>query len=155
MKTVSRREAMKLAVTAGAGALAAEAASAPPAPPKKPKVNSEPPVESTATAESNGARELFAVVDWKGKLVRGLHAVSARSLGVGYYEVVFDRDVRRGAYVATTGGHGYTGIPLAAIANVMGRANNPRAVFVFVSDLTGAPLAAAFHLVVICPEGFA
>jgi hypothetical protein len=98
---------------------------------------------------------LFAVVDWEGKLRRGLHAVSAKRLGLGYYEVVFDRDVRRGAYVATTGGYGYEGVPPSAIANVMGRASNPRAVFVYVSDLTGSPLAAGFHLVVICPEGFA
>jgi hypothetical protein len=158
METVSRRDAMKVAatvgITAGTAALAAASAAAE-APAKKPKGNSEPTVASTATAESCGARELFAVVDEKGTLVRGLHAVSARSLEPGCYEVIFNRDVRRGAYVATTGGHGYVGVPVAAVANVMGRANNPRGVFVFVSDLTGAPLAATFHLVVICPEGFA
>jgi hypothetical protein len=155
MNPVSRRDAMKLAATAGAAALAASAAAAADPPPKKPTVNVEPPVEGVTTAESYGARELFAVVDWEGKLRRGLHAVSATSLGTGYYEVVFDRNVRRGAYVATTGGPGFQGVPPAAIANVMGRANNPRAVFVFVSDLSGNPLAAGFHLVVICPEGFA
>jgi MscS family membrane protein len=53
------------------------------------------------------------------------------------------------------GGGGNAGIPVAAIANVMGRASNPRGVFVFISTLTGLPLAAPFHLVVICPEGFA
>jgi hypothetical protein len=152
---LNRRQAMKLAATAGAVALAGTAAGADDPPPKNLKANNEPPVEGITNAESYGARELFAVVDWEGKLRRGLHAVSSKSLGVGYYEVVFDRDVRRGAYIATSGGHGYVGVPLAAIANVMGRANNPRAVFVFVADLTGAPLAAGFHLVVTCPEGFA
>jgi hypothetical protein len=146
---------MKLAATAGAAALAASAAAAADPPPQKPKANNETPVEGITTPESYGARELFAVVDWEGKLRRGLHAVSTKSLGVGYYEVIFDRNVRRGAYVVTTGGHGYEGVPPAAVANVMGRANDPRAVFVFVSDLTGAPIAAGFHLVVICPEGFA
>jgi hypothetical protein len=155
MNTVSRRDAMKLAATAGAGCLAASAAAAADPPQKKPKVNSERPVESRTTADRHGARELFAVVDWDGKLRRGLHAVAAAKLDVGCYEVVFDRDVRRGAYVATTGGHGYEGTPPAAVANVMGRANDPRAVFVFVSDLTGAGLAAGFHLMVICPDGFA
>jgi hypothetical protein len=155
MSTVSRRDAIKLAATAGAAALAASAAEADEAPSKNTKANNETPAESTATAESYGARELFAVVDWKGKLMRGLHAVSAKRLGVGYYEVVFDRDVRRGAYVATSGGHGYVGVPVAAVANVMGRADNPRAVFVFVSNMVGAPLSAGFHLVVVCPEGFA
>src|SRR5262245_27696610 len=99
MNTVSRRDAMKLAATTGAAALATAAAAAGDPPPQKPKVNNEPPVEGNATAESYGARELFAVVDWEGKLRRGLHAVSAKRLGLGYYEVVFDRDVRRGAYV--------------------------------------------------------
>jgi hypothetical protein len=37
----------------------------------------------------------------------------------------------------------------------MGRASNPRAVFVFVSDMNGRQLSAGFHLLVICPEGFA
>jgi hypothetical protein len=146
---------MKLAATAGAAALTASAAGAAEQPPQKPKVNNEPPVEGITSAERYGARELFAVVDAEGKLRRGLHAVSATSLGLGYYEVVFDRDVRRGAYVATPGGPGYTGVPLSAAASVLGRVNNPRAVFVFVTDLTGAPLACGFHLVVLCPEGFA
>jgi hypothetical protein len=146
---------MRLAATTGAAALAGSAAAAAEQPPQKPKVNSEPPVEGITKAETYGARELFAVVDAEGTLRRGLHAVSVQNLGQGYYEVVFDRDVRRGAYVATPGGHGYTGVPLSAAVGVMARANNPRAVFVFVTDLTGAPQACGFHLVVLCPEGFA
>jgi hypothetical protein len=146
---------MRLAATAGAGCLAGSAAAAADPPEKNPKVNNERPVESVTSTDKHGARELFAVVDGDGKLKRGLHAVSATRLDVGYYEVVFDRDVRCGAYVATTGGHGYEGIPPAAIANVMGRANNPRAVLVFVSNMTGAPRSTGFHLVVICPDGHA
>jgi hypothetical protein len=155
MKTLNRRDAMMMAATGGAAVLAASAAAADDPPPKKPKVNVEPPVEGTTSAETYGARQLFAVVDWEGKLKRGLHAVSAKRLDVGYYEVVFDRDVRHGAYVASSGGPGYEGVPLAAVANVMGRASNPRAVFVFVSDMNGRQLSAGFDLVVICPEGFA
>ena len=155
MNTVSRRDAMKLAATAGATALAASAAAAADPPPQNPKVNSERPVEGITTPESYGARELFAVVDWQGNLIRGLHAVSANRLGLGYYEVIFDRNVRRGAYAATIGGPAWEGVPPSGIASVMGRANNPRAVFVYVADLTGAPQAAGFHLLVICPEGFA
>src|SRR5262245_22363154 len=103
MNPVSRRDAMKLAATAGAAALTVSATAAANKPPNKPKVNSEHPVEGITNAERYGARELFAVVDAEGKLRRGLHAVSATSLGPGYYEVVFDRDVRRGAYVTTPG----------------------------------------------------
>jgi hypothetical protein len=146
---------MKTAAAVSAVSLAGSAAAAADPAPRAVKANNEPQARSSAAAESYGARELFAVVDESGKLIRGLHAVSATAIGTGCYEVIFDRDVRRGAYVATTGGHGYTGVPVAAVANVMGRANNPRAVFVYVADMTGQPLAVGFHLVVICPEGFA
>jgi hypothetical protein len=146
---------MKKAAAAGTVALTATALGAAAPPPKGAKANNEPPVESKAVAEGRGPGLLFAVVDAEGNLKRGLHAVSATNLGIGYYEVVFERDVRRGAYVATAGGPGYTGVPLAAIANVIGRASNPRAVFVYVSDMTGVPVGSGFHLVVLCPEGFA
>jgi hypothetical protein len=150
-----RRELMKRAAAVGAVSLAASAEAVAGPAPKPVKANHEAGVESSAGAESCGARELFAVVDEHGKLMRGLHAVSSKLIDIGCYEVIFNRDVRRGAYVATTGGHGFTGIPVAAVANVMGRANNPRAVFVFVADMTGQPLSVGLHLVVICPEGFA
>jgi hypothetical protein len=155
MDHFNRREAMNLLATTGALGLAGPAFASADAQSKKAKVNSERPIESTAVAESYGARELFAVVDREGNLRRGLHAVSSRSLALGHYEVVFDRDVRHGAYVASSGGQGYEGVPLAATANVMGRTNNPRGVCVFVANANGDPLAAGFHLIVICPEGFA
>ena len=155
MGPMNRREVMKKAAAAGAVSLAVSAEALADPASKPVTANHEPGVESSATAESRGARELFAVVDDNGKMIRSLHAVASKVLDVGCYEVVFDRDIRRGAYVATSGGHGYTGVPVLAIANVMGRATNPRAVFVFLSDLTGQPVAAGFHLVVICPEGFA
>jgi hypothetical protein len=98
---------------------------------------------------------MFAVVDAEGNLRRGLHVVSTRALEVGVYEVIFRRDVRRGVYLATPGGHGYEGVPLAAAASVMGRASEPGGVLVYTTDLTGAPLATGFHLLVVCPEGYA
>jgi hypothetical protein len=155
MKPMNRRELITKAAGVGSVSLVASAEAAADPAPRSVKANHEDGVVSSAAAESCGARELFAVVDESGKLVRGLHAVSAKLLDVGCYEVVFARDVRRGAYVATAGGHGYSGVPVAAVANVMGRATNPRAVFVYVADMTGQPLASGFHLVVICPEGFA
>ena len=74
---------------------------------------------------------------------------------VAFTRVIFKRDVRRGVYLATAGGHGYAGIPLSAVASVIGRTTNPRAVLVYMSDLQGDPLACGFHLLVVCPEGFA
>jgi hypothetical protein len=155
MNTLSRRDAMKMAASGGVAALAATAVAASDPAQDKPKVNNEPSVEGTTIAQRYGARQLFAVVDWDGTLKRGLHAVSARSLSVGYYEVVFDRDVRHGAYVATSGGPGFAGVPAAAVATVMGRASDPHAVLVCVSGMNGGPIAAGFHLIVICPEDFA
>jgi hypothetical protein len=155
MDNMNRRDALKLAATVGAAALGETAAEAADPPGQKTKHNTESPVESTATAESFGPRELFAVVDSEGNLRRGMHVASTQSLGRGVYEVIFKRDVRRGVYVATAGGHGYAGMPLSGVASVTGRANNPRAVLVFMSDLQGDPLACGFHLLVVCPEGFA
>jgi hypothetical protein len=154
MKSLTRRQALGVVATGTAVLTATTTAAAQPAV-KKPKANNEPPVPSKAKPESYGPRELFAVVDYDGTLKRGLHAVSARSLEVGVYEVIFARDVRRGVYLATPGGPGYEGVPLAAAASVMGRASDPHGVLVFTTDLTGAPLATGFHLLVVCPEGYA
>ena len=85
MKSVTRREAMRLAAAAGAGVVAASAAVAAEPAAKKPNVNNEPPVASQAKPESYGPREMFAVVDWEGKLKRGLHATSSRRLSMGAY----------------------------------------------------------------------
>jgi hypothetical protein len=149
-----KRAAVAGAATLGVGA----AADAQDAPRKKPAVkhNMEPPVHSRATAEDHGPRQLFAVVDATGQLKRGMHVASVQHLADGVYEVVFRRDVRRGVYVATLGGHGYEGMPPLGFVGVMGRANNPRAVLVStVSYASGTNMDIGFHLLVTCPEGYA
>lgn len=157
MKKVSRRDAMQKLGTTGAAAAALMAASAKAAAPaaQGKKHNMEPAVESTARAENHGARQLFAVVDPEGNLKRGENVVSSQRLGFGIYEVLFNRDVRRGAYLATAGGHGYAGVPLGATANVMGRATDPHGVLVYTTNMEGEPINTGFHLLVVCPEGFA
>jgi hypothetical protein len=155
MPDVTRRQAMRLMATTGAGALTASALGAAESAQEKKTPNSEAPVASRAKPDTPGPRELFAVVDAEGNLKRGLHAVSSKRLAMGVYEVIFPRDVRRGVYLASPGGHGFEGIPLAAAASVMGRATDPNGVLVYTVDLTGAPLNTGFHLLVVCPEGFA
>ena len=150
MSRVTRRDAMRLA--AGAAVVGTSAAVAAAADGKKSKVNSEKPVPSKAVPESYGPRELFAVVDGQGKLRRGFHAVSAKRLDVGMYEVIFNRDVRRGAYLATVGGHDWGGLPGSATIGVVGRATDPHGVLVVIND--GA-MDAGFHLLVVCPDGYA
>jgi hypothetical protein len=155
MKSVTRRQAIQLVGAAGTAILAGSAAGAAEPPAKNSKVNREPPIPSKASPDSNGPRELFAVVSRKGDLKRGLHAVSSKRLDVGVYEVTFCRDVRRGVYLVSIGGSGYNGTPLAATASVMGRATNPKAVVVFATSLTGDQLDCSFHLLVVCPDGHA
>ena len=175
MNNMNRRDMVKLAAAAGAAALTGPAAQAADPPAKKaagnpelvqrpksksnlantPKGNTEPVRESTTNAERYGPRELFAVVDADGILRRGMHVVSSQRLDLGLYEVIFNRDVRRGAYLVTPGGYGYSGIPLPAAATVAGRATDPRGVLVYITGLEGDPLASGFHLLVVCPEGFA
>jgi hypothetical protein len=165
MNNMHRRDVMKLAAAAGAVALtrsAAQAADPPARGPKgkpelvkRPKGNAETVKESTATSERYGPRELFAVVDSEGNLKRGMHVISSQRLDLGLYEVIFNRDVRRGVYLVTPGGHGYSGVPPSAAASVSGRAKDPRGVLVYLSSLEGDPMACGFHLLVVCPEGFA
>jgi hypothetical protein len=84
-----------------------------------------------------------------------MHVISSQCLELGLYEVIFNRDVRRGVYLVTPGGYGYMGVPPSAAASVSGRATDPRGVLVYLSDLSGDPMASGFHLLVVCPEGFA
>jgi hypothetical protein len=125
MKRLNRREVLGAVATTGVAALAGSAAAADPPAANRGKHNIGPAVPGTTRADSYGPKELFAVVDSEGNLRRGLHAVSSRQVEAGVYEVRFGRDVRRGVYVATAGGHGYEGMPPAAAVTVMGLASDP------------------------------
>jgi hypothetical protein len=154
---VSRRDALRAATAGAAAAAGAVVVQATQAAEQKqePKHNKEPAVESKASPDEHGPREMFAVVDLDGNLKRSLHAASSRRLDVGVFEVVFRRDVRRGVYQATIGGHGYSGVPPVGLVSVQGRADNPKAVLVSTSNTLGDPINLPFHLFVFCPEGYA
>jgi hypothetical protein len=155
MNDMTRRQAMQALTATGAVVLGASTVEKAEAQAKTPKHNTEPPVESKASPASYGPREMFAIIDADGSIKRGMHVVSATRLGLGTYEVIFVRDVRRGAYFATAGGQGYSGVPLPAAISVNGRAIDPRGVLVYVTSLSGDPQDSAFHLLVICPDGYA
>ena len=95
------------------------------------------------------------MVDADGKLKRGMHVAAVAALDEGIYEVVFRRDVRRGVYVASVGGHGYEGLPPVGFACVMGRSTNPCAVVVSTTNALGENVKLGFHLLVVCPDGYA
>jgi hypothetical protein len=154
MATSTRRQMLARAAVVGAAALGV-AGAAPKEKKLKTEHNCEAPVGSKASADEHGPRELFAVVDARGTLQRGMHVASARAIGEGLYEVIFRRDVRRGVYLVTIGGHGHERLPPVGSASVLGRASSPRGVLVSTANALGENVNMGFHLLVICPDGYA
>jgi hypothetical protein len=160
MKSLHRRDVLRTVATTGAVILAGSAVSAQPpdkkrADARKSKLNPGPAAPACTKPESCGPRELFAVVDHQGTLRRGQHVVSSALIEIGVYQVIFARDVRRGVYIASAGGHGFEGIPIPASAAVIGLASNPQGVLVYMTNSSGDPIDTGFHLLVVCPEGYA
>lgn len=104
---------------------------------------------------------LTAVVDKDGPLAYGVGAVSSRQVGAdGSYEVTFDRDVSRCAYVAAAGdytGDSYAGPDDAITMGAAPRDGNVNAVYLIEFDAIGDELgprdmySSGFHLIVVCP----
>jgi hypothetical protein len=144
------------AAAAGVAALGVSAAAGRPQD-KGPRsqVNCGPAVRSKASADNHGPRELFAVVDGRGRLQRGMHVARVAYLGTGLYEVIFRRDVRRGVYLATVGDHGEDGLPPTGYVSVQGRSTDPQGVLVATANSLGENVDMGFHLLVVCPDGYA
>jgi hypothetical protein len=104
---------------------------------------------ATDSRDDDDARTMYAVVTANGTLARGRRAVSAARLGTGAYEVVFRKDVRKGAYLATIGLSGSAGSSLPGEITVVGRAGNDRGVFVTTHSSGGAAADLGFHLAVL------
>ena len=104
---------------------------------------------AAASMDDDDQGTKFAVVKAKGTLARGRKAVSATRLGTGAYEVVFRKDVRKGAYVATIGLSGSAGASLPGEITVVGRAGNDRGVFLTTHSSGGAAADLGFHLAVL------
>jgi hypothetical protein len=101
------------------------------------------------TSDDDDARTMYAVVNANGTLARGRKAVSATRLGVGAYEVVFRKDVRKCAYLGTIGLSGSAGSSLPGEITVVGRSGNDRGVFVTTHSSGGASADLGFHLAVL------
>ena len=111
----------------------------------------EPHVNVAAESDDDDdVTTLYAVVDANGTLARGHKAVSATRLGTGTYEVVFRKDVRRCAYLATIGLSGSAGASLPGEITVVGRSGNDRGVFLTTHSSGGASADLGFHLAVHC-----
>jgi hypothetical protein len=100
--------------------------------------------------EDDDASTMYAVVNANGTLARGRRAVSATRLGTGAYEVIFRKDVRKCAYVATIGLSGSAGSSLPGEITVVGRVGNDRGVFLTTHSSGGASADLGFHLAVLC-----
>ncbi|MER7166249.1 hypothetical protein ABT336_09310 [Micromonospora sp. NPDC000207] len=90
----------------------------------------------------------FAVVSAAGVLVRGHDAVSATRYGPGQYQVVFNRNLTKGGYVASVGDGQDCCVPPAGEISVAPRLITPNAVFVQTYSSAGVPSDRPFHLAV-------
>ena len=95
------------------------------------------------------AQAFFAVVNANGTLARGFQALSATSLGVGVYQVLFSHDITGSAYIGTIGLSGSLGSSPPGQIAVVGRAGAPNGVFVQTFNAAGAPANLGFHLAVL------
>ena len=82
----------------------------------------------------------------------GQWAILAGLVGARAYEVIFNRDVRDCAYVATVGLSGSSGSSLPGEITVVGRAGAPNGVFITTHDSAGGPSDRGFHLAVHCKK---
>jgi hypothetical protein len=156
MKPLTRRDVLTGAAVVGAASLGVSTAAGKAQTKKQgPQPNAGPPVASKAGPDDHGPREMFAVVDARGKLRRSMHVASVAYLGTGLYEVIFRRDVRCGVYLATIGGHGWEGLPAVGYVSVEGRSTNPRGVVVSTFNSERISGDMGFHLLVVCPDGYA
>jgi hypothetical protein len=90
-----------------------------------------------------------AVVSTVGAAVRGRGLASSAQTGTGQYQVIFDRDVRQCAYVATLGDESASG-PGTGQISVTSAASNVNGVRVVTRTSDGALQDRSFHLIVSC-----
>jgi hypothetical protein len=104
---------------------------------------------SLSEASDNCACTLFAVINANGTVVRGLGVASAQRFGNGLYEVIFNRNVSRCAYVATLGDPS-TGVGPPGEIGVASRVGNVNGVFMTTRDSAGTLADRPYHLAVHC-----
>jgi hypothetical protein len=93
---------------------------------------------------------VFAVVASNGALVRGNAATSSTRLGVGTYEVIFNRAVAGCEYNAGLSDIDFSGTIPPGEVSVAKRSGNRRGVFVKTRNSAGTDADSPFHLIVSC-----
>ncbi|GIG86455.1 hypothetical protein [Plantactinospora endophytica] len=107
-------------------------------------------LKGDASVQASSA-QLFAVVSANGGLIRHSQGVSATSLGVGLYQVVFTVPVANGAFLGTIGLTGSVGTSPSGFISVVGRTNLAQGVFVQTWNAANQPANRSFHLSVHLP----
>jgi hypothetical protein len=155
MDDMTRRRALKLAASTGVAAVGAAVASGPAAQAQE-ALRAQPPgpnngisVDDAPGPDIPSGQYGYAVVNSDGTLARGHHAVKSDRLATGQYEVIFDSNVRGGAYIATIGLSGSTQFSPPGQITVAGRFHNVNGVFITTSDAGGKPKDMGFHLGVL------
>ncbi len=111
------------------------------------------PVPVAGLATSSAGLDFWAVVNGNGVLVRGRGQAAgdpAGRSGEGIYQVIFNRDVRGCAYVATVGSPTVDAIPPSGQVTVASHPTNVNAVRVRTGNDAGVALDRSFHIAVIC-----
>jgi hypothetical protein len=155
MDELTRRRALKLAASTGVAAVAAAVAGGPAAQAQE-GLRAQPPgfndgiaVDDVSGLAIPSGQYGYAVVNSNGTVARGHHAMRSDRLSLGHYEVIFDSNVRGGAYIATIGLSGSTQFSPPGQITVAGRLNNVNGVFITTSDASGKPTDMGFHLGVL------
>ena len=105
-----------------------------------------------AAAKRVPCLSLWAVVNKDGVLQRaGCPGTTSAFVGTGY-QVLFHRNVRDCAYVASAGNAGSRDVPIPAVVSTVGRSGKVRGVFIGVVDLAGHAIKRGFHLIVECKQ---
>ncbi len=93
----------------------------------------------------------FAVINSDGTFARGKGVNSSTNLTTGQYEVIFNRNVSRCAFIATVGSSASSGTEPTGEITTVRRVGTANGVFLSTHDSSGAFANRGFHLMVACP----
>lgn len=109
-------------------------------------------IDAKLAGKLDNAKVLWAIVNSDGTLDQGKGALVAgtASLGVGSYEVAFERDITACAAIAAPADETAENVGAQEATSVQ-RSGDPTSVFVVTRQSSGTTVNSAFTVVVICP----
>jgi hypothetical protein len=122
-------------------------------PTNAPVPNAAPPsIIGTTTGMPPTAQLWFAVVNADGSIARGFPSTPLTGIHIstGTYEVDFKTGITSCAYTGAIGLSGTSGASAPGMITVVGRAGNPKGIFVQTYNASGALTDLGFHVEVAC-----